>query len=261
MAGDTTELAGARPITLAQRHGEVMLQQDRLRRRVAVERHLENGRHIVERSPRPEILFLLPWLDHANVAALVAFHADVIGQPAWQARGVHDVGVDVSGRSASGLPLGNVPFTGAVASLAADRQLGKGRIPIPACLARYGLRPPAVAADALRQNQPAEPVIAQLVPGREPPGSRLRVIRQWRLKQVAIAPDYKAKAVLARSKYIGQRPRLPKNFLSAAVEGVLALVKLPIFSRDFEELPGFLVQHRKGYGKPFDERLVVARDH
>src|ERR1051326_3816358 len=87
MAGDATEPASARPVTLAQRHGEMVLQQNRLRRRVAMERHLENRRDIVERRTRPEVLFLLPRLDHANVSTLMAFHSDVFPQPAWHTPG------------------------------------------------------------------------------------------------------------------------------------------------------------------------------
>src|SRR5690242_14172832 len=38
MTGDAAEPAGARAVALAQRHGEVVLQQNGLRRRVAIER-------------------------------------------------------------------------------------------------------------------------------------------------------------------------------------------------------------------------------
>jgi hypothetical protein len=226
----------------------MVLQQDRLRRRVAMERHLENSDHVVQRHPRPEILFLFPGLGHANIASLVAPHADVIGQPARQACGVYDVRVYASHRRAPRLPLGDVPLTRAVAILAAHRQLRKRRILIRPHAVPHRLRTPAVAADALRHHWPREPIISQLVAGREAPGSRRGVIRQGRLEQVAVAVDYKTVAVLARSKNVGQRPSLPKNFLSVDVNGVLALVKLSFFSRDFEELPGFLV-HRKRYGK------------
>ena len=162
---------------------------------------------------------------------------------------------------AGGLPLANVPLTGTVAILTAHRQLCKRRISIRPRAVRHRLRAPAVAADALRQNQPAEPIIPQLVAGRETPGSRLGVIRQGRLEQVAVALDYKAEAVLAGPENISQRPHLPKDFLSGAVDGVLVLVKLPFFSPDFKELSSFLVKHLEWYGKAFDERLVVTGKH
>src|SRR5207244_2930340 len=68
-------------------------------------------------------------------------------------------------------------------------------------------------------------------------------------------------AVLAGPENISQRPHLPKDFLSGAVDGVLVLVKLPFFSPDFKELSSFLVKHLEWYGKAFDERLVVTGKH
>src|SRR5438034_5488353 len=110
-----------------------------------MEGHLENGHHVAQRSPRPEILFLFPRLGHSNIAALVTLHADVIGQPARQACGVHDVRVDASSGSTSGLPRGNMTLTGAVAILAAHSQLRQRWSSIRPHAVRHRLRTTTMA--------------------------------------------------------------------------------------------------------------------
>ena len=108
MTGCAAQSAGARAIAFAQRHAEVVLHQDGLRSGVAIERRLENREHLFQWGSRPEILLMRAGLFHSHIAALMAFHADVIGQPAAQMRGIHDACIGARRQRPASLTLGNM---------------------------------------------------------------------------------------------------------------------------------------------------------
>jgi hypothetical protein len=79
-----------------------------LRRGSGAHRRFEDSYHIVQARARPEILLVFARLLHAYVTSLVALHADVIGKPAREMRGIHDAGICSSDYCAAGASRGDV---------------------------------------------------------------------------------------------------------------------------------------------------------
>ena len=82
VAGEAAHPAATRAIALAEDHQGIVFEQRRCRRRIAAERQSEDRDGAIKRRPRPEVVVVPAGLGNSSVAALVAVHADVVGEPA-----------------------------------------------------------------------------------------------------------------------------------------------------------------------------------
>ena len=81
--------SAAAAIAFAECHGKVVFQQIRLGR-IAPRRDHENRERIVKGSSGLEIAIVFSGFQNNGIARLMAGHANVIGEPGFEFRGIHD---------------------------------------------------------------------------------------------------------------------------------------------------------------------------
>ena len=151
--------------TPAQLDRRVMLQQIGV---FALSRQSEDRNRLNQPRTRPEIRILPPRQQHPRIAALMALHANVLGQPRRQPIRIHDRCVRHR-HSRSARSFGHMQRARPMAVLAPDGKFAKRRIleqPIPS---RHRFRPPRMTHDTVFVNRPVESFARLLIARRKIP--------------------------------------------------------------------------------------------
>src|SRR6266480_764007 len=67
-----------------------MLEQVILRRRFAAKRHQKNSESVVQRRAGTKVAIIFSGLQDSRLAGLMTAHADVVGKPRREFRGIHN---------------------------------------------------------------------------------------------------------------------------------------------------------------------------
>src|SRR5580658_2237438 len=160
----------------------------------------------------------------------MAGHANVVGEPRFKLRRIHDRVRGAFGARIAFAHFAHVRFSRTVAVFAADGQFTKWRIHKSPIAAQHCLRPTAVAGNTTGENRATETVVAELISGRESPALRFRIKGKRRFKKIVAALYERAEPIGTRSNDPIHRVRLSEHFLAVLAHFKFALEKFSILN-------------------------------
>ena len=142
----------------------------------------------------------------------MAIHADVIGEPTGQLGRVNDRVVKFTCHRQLPASFIHVQLAGAVAVLAADRELSKRRVLVSARAIWNGLHSAAVTGETPCLYGAAKPGVFHFITGRKAPTSNPRVVAEGRLEQRVATLHQIGRAIGSAANHKLESVRHAKHF-------------------------------------------------
>lgn len=234
VAGDATHPALAGAITLAQGHRIVVFDVIVHWGRLPCRRNHQDGECFIQRMAGANVRVCFARFKYANIARLMACHANVVCKVRCKSSRVDDFTVGVNALRVGSVHRHHMRGAWAMTSLAADCQFRK----------RLTLKSPvgignrswasAVAGDAAREDRSIEAKIRKLVSRRRRPTLGFGIERKGCLKEVFVPLDESPESIQACADYPFDWSSFSKAFSSIGGGTRFTFVQHAVSGIDFK---------------------------